>query len=441
MALVTVGLSFATLAIDWTIRQKRIEEAGWLWAGGPDGARELLSTIAGSMITVTGVVFSITIVVLALASSQFGPRLLRTFLRDRGTQTVLGTFISTFTYCFLVLRTVRSDDAGEFVPHISVTIAIGLALASVGVLIYFIHHISVSIQAPIILARVADELDRGIERLFPECLGEAVQERKDDGERRQIPQGFDREARTLPAGTSGYLRAIDGDRLMEIAIENDLIVRLEYRPGHFVIQGSELALIWPKEKVNDQLIDKMKGLFIVGPERTETQDVEFAVHQIVEVALRALSPGVNEPFTAITCVDRLGAALCRLAGREIPSPYRYDPANKLRVIADGVDFPGVADAAFNQIRQSARSSAAVTIRLLETLVIVVRSVNREEDRTALLRQAVMIERGGREGLAEEQDRKDVEERYRAFLKALDEKAARPMHGSGGASVFHLHTDR
>jgi uncharacterized membrane protein len=233
MALVTIGLSFATLAIDWTVKQKVIEQVGWLWAGGPSGAREILSTIAGSMITVAGVAFSITIVVLALASSQFGPRLLRNFMRDTSNQVVLGSFISTFIYCLLILRTIRDDGASEFVPHISVTLGIVSALASLGVLIYFIHHVSVSIQAPMVIARVAEELDRGIARLFPEKVGQNIGEQGNKQPASDLPAEFFRQASAVPSSATGYLQAVAAGALMAIAEEKDLVLCLNYRPGQF----------------------------------------------------------------------------------------------------------------------------------------------------------------------------------------------------------------
>ncbi len=418
MTIITVGASFATITLDGAVKERLASEVGWIWAGGPEGAREILSTIAGSMITVAGVVFSITVVVLTLASSQFGPRLLRNFMRDTGNQVVLGTFISTFTYCLLVLRTIRSDGTGEeFVPHISVTIGIVLALASLAVLIYFIHHVSISIQAPIIIARVADELDRGIERMFPEKLGEDVKE-DTEPDRRDLPP--ETQGHPVSSDASGYLQAIDTDGLMELAEAKDLLIRLEYRPGQFIVTGNNLLLIWSKQPVDESLVGKVNGLFFLGPERTEEQDVEFSVHQLVEVGVRALSPGINDPFTAMTCVDRLGEALSRLAERELPSKYRYDEGHKLRVIAKGTTFADVADAALNQMRQYGRSSASVTLRLLESLAVVAQHVRRDEDGAAVLRHAGMIERGSREALTEPHDRDAVEERYGKVLEALRE---------------------
>lgn len=419
MTIITIGVSFATITLDGNYKERLANETGWIWAGGPEGAREILSTIAGSMITVAGVVFSITVVVLTLASSQFGPRLLRNFMRDKGNQVVLGTFISTFTYCLLVLRTIRSDGTGEeFVPHISVTIGIVLALASLAVLIYFIHHVSTSIQAPIIIARVAKELDHGIERMFPEKLGEGGKEKTEPADLCDPPSEAD--GQRVPSSTGGYLQGINNDGLMSFAAAKDLLMRLEFRPGQFIVKGSTLVLIWSKQPLNESLVGEINSLFILGAERTEEQDVEFSVHQLVEVGVRALSPGINDPFTAMTCVDRLGEALCRVAERELPSGYRYDDEHRLRVIARSTTFADVADAALNQMRQYGRSSASVTLRLLESLAVVAQHVRRDEDGAAVLRHAGMIERGSREALTEPHDRDTVEERYGKVLEALRE---------------------
>jgi uncharacterized membrane protein len=396
-------------------------KTSWVWGGGADGAREVLSTIAGSMITVAGVVFSITIVAFQLASSQFGPRLLRNFMRDTGNQVVLGAFIATFLYSLLVLRTIRGEGSEEFVPYLSVALAIVLAVVGMGVLIYFIHHVSVAIQASNVVAVVSNELAHAIERLFPEKLGHGVPE---GGLRKasDIPQGFASTAQPITvAGSGGYLQMIDTEKLMAVARAHDLLLELPYRPGHFVEQGSTCALAWPGERVSEQVTAQICAAFIYGPERTLTQDVEFAVDQLVEVAVRALSPGTNDPFTAIRCIDRLGEALCQLTGRAMPSPYRYDDTDTLRVIAPSVTFTGVVDAAFNQIRQYGRTSVAVTIRLLERLAVVVARTYREEDRAVLLRHAVMIEQDSREGIPQEQDRQDVQERFQAVVRALEQR--------------------
>ncbi|MEP0754352.1 DUF2254 domain-containing protein [Trichocoleus sp. Lan] len=419
MALSAIALAFGMLSLDRAAKSGPIESLGWIYTGGPDGARTLLSSVAGSMITVAGTAFSITIVALTLASSQFGPRLMRNFMQDTGNQVVLGTFIGTFIYCLLVLRTVRGDDYNVFVPQISVTIGMVLALASIGVLIYFIHHVSTSMQASHIIRDVGRELDNAIDRLFPQKIGQgkSVPKQRSVAE---IPAGFEKEAAPMLAKESGYLQAIDDELLMKIATSKNLLLRLKYRPGKFIVEGSELVMIWPGERVNKKLTQQFNQAFIFGEQRTEQQDVEFPIDQLVEIAARALSPGINDPFTAIQCINQMTAALCRLAEKDFPSPYRYDKDNNLRAIANPVTFAELVDAAFNQIRQYSKSDVAVKIRLLKAIALIATHTRNQKDRAALLRHAQMIERSSCEEVSEELDRKDIEERYLAAVKALKE---------------------
>jgi uncharacterized membrane protein len=413
-------LAFATVALDAPVAEWLTLNWGWTFTGGAEGASSLLGVIAGSMITIAGVVFSMTLVTLSLASSQLGPRLLRNFMRDTTTQTVLGTFVATFLYCLIVLRTIRRADEVAFVPHLSVSLGVLLAVVSVGVLIYFIHHVSVSIQANEIVARVGTELIEGIERLFPENIGRGAQRIPTEPPDADFLDTFDREARPIGSAGDGYLQFVDGDYLMALAMQEDVVIRLTRRPGHYVVTTHPLALVWPGNRVTDQLVDSVNSAFAMGYQRTSGQDIEFAVNQLVEIAVRALSPGVNDPFTAMTCVDHLGSALCHLAQRDMPSPYRHDSQNQLRVITPVFTFPDVTDTAFNQIRQYGRSSTAVTIRLLETIAVVAGSVQRSENRAALLRHARMIARGAAGGLPEEEDRLEVEERFQLVNQLLNE---------------------
>jgi len=411
MTAIAAVLALAAVSADENFQEHWLIEAGWLYTGSADGARQLLATVAGSMITVAGVVFSITIVALSLASSQFGPRLLRNFMRDRGNQIVLGTFIATFVYCLLVLRTVRGQDGSIFVPHLAVTGAVLLALASVGVLIYFIHHAAVSVQAPIIVANVGRELQNNIDTLFPEDLGHAPEDQESKAGRQAVPEHLDSDARPVSANCDGYVQVIDNDQLMEIAVEHGLLVRVVHRPGHFVMKGDPLALVCPppEKEVESRLCDA----FAIGNQATPTQDVEFAVNQLVEVAVRALSPGINDPFTAAACVDQLGAALARLAGRKIPSPYRHDREGQLRVIAYPLTFADVADTAFRQIRQNGRSHAVVLTRMLETIAAVGKHTRRADDRCALRHHAALV-RECADALPQAADRDDVCARYEAI---------------------------
>lgn len=422
MAGAAVALAFVSVTLDEAVTGWLLLAWGWTFTGGAEGASSVLGIVAGSMITIAGVVFSMTLVALSLASSQLGPRLLRNFMRDTTTQVVLGTFVATFLYCLLVLRTIRRAEEVAFVPHLSVTLGVLFAVASVGVLIYFIHHVSVSIQANEIVARVGTELIEGIDRLYPEHIGRGAPRIPTEPPDADFLDAFDREARPVGAAGDGYLQFIDADALMALAMQEDAIIRLERRPGHYVVAACPLVLVWPGKRVTDQLTERVNSAFALGNQRTTGQDIEFAVNQLVEIAVRALSPGLNDPFTAITCVDRLGSALCRLATRDMPSPYRHDSQNQLRVIAPAATFPTITDTAFDQIRQYGRSSAAVTIRLLETIAVVAGFAHRPEDRAALLRHAEMIARGARDRLSEDEDRRAVEERYQAAIQLCSESA-------------------
>lgn len=413
-------LATTTVALDESVTDWLTLNWGWTFTGGAEGASALLGAIAGSMITIAGVVFSMTLVALSLASSQLGPRLLRNFMRDTATQTVLGTFVATFLYCLLVLRTIRRGNEIVFVPHLSITLAVLLAVASVGVLIYFIHHVSVSIQANEIVARVGTELIEGIERLFPETIGRGTPRIPTEPPDAGFLDTFDRAARPIGSAGDGYLQFVDGNALMALAMQEDVVIRLERRPGHYIVAARPLARVWPGSRVTDGLKDRINSTFALGNQRTSFQDIEFTVNQLVEIAIRALSPGVNDPFTAMTCVNHLGSALCRLAQRNMPSPYRHDARDQLRLITPVFTFPDVADAAFNQIRRHGRASAEIAIRLLETIAEVARFAHRPEDRAALLRHAKMILRGARGGLLEYEDRQKVEERFRSANQLLSE---------------------
>jgi uncharacterized membrane protein len=413
-----VGLSFLTIFFDRAVQHSWLKEFESVYSGGPDGARAVLAAIAGSMIGVTGVVFSITIVTLTLASAQFGPRLLRNFMRDLGNQIVLGTFIATFVYCLLVLRVVRDIDDMQFVPHISVTCGLALALASLGVLIYFIHHVSVSIQADHIIAAVSDDLHDTLERLFPEKVGQEVPET-------EIPDNVDAlladaafSGQPVLATQSGYLRAVDGDGLMQIATANDCLFRLEHRPGDFVTQSCPLITVWPRDRVDERLSESLNNVCILGRQRTYAQDIGFAFYQLTEIAVRALSPGVNDPFTAVACIDYVGAALCQLAGRRLPSVYRYDEAKRLRVIAPPQTFVDIVHVVLDPIRQYSRTSITVVLQLLDMITIVAPHICREEDREALLHQAKLIKQGSDEGLVVAWDRQQVTARYETVVQAL-----------------------
>jgi uncharacterized membrane protein len=417
MAVLATILAFTMLMLD---RTGKSIDYWWIYTGGASGARSLLEVVAGSMISVSATAFSITIVALQLAASNFGPRLLRNFMQDTGNQVVLGTFIGTFIYCLLVLRTIRGEGDGYelFVPQLSVTMGILLAVISVGVLIYFIHHASTIIQASHVIENVSEELHKAIERLFPEKIGRGGLhdiEQVDE----EIPFDFEQESRTIRTDSTGYLQAIDNEKLMKLATKHNLLLRIEYRPGKYIINGCSLAMVFPSERINKKLSKRINDAFILGKERTEQQDVEFPINQLVEIALRAISPAVNDPFTAIRCIDTLAAGLCHLVQRNFPSPYRYDKNNKLRVIAEPIIFDELASCAFNQIRQYGKSDAAVSIRLLDAITRISTYTNNPKYQRVLRHHADMILQDSSNELSQEQDCKNLQERYNDLIQSLN----------------------
>ena len=418
------ALAFLLLYLDRTAigTGGRLE---WLYSGGAGGAKTLLSALAGSIITVAGVVFSITIAALTQASSQFGPRLLRNFMSDTGNQVVLGTFVATFVYCLLVLRTIHDEvsDVEAFVPQASVTVAVLLAAVSIVVLIYFIHHVSMSLQAPSVVAAVREDLERVIARLPDDQQGTGVCLAPSDAN--GLPHDFDAGSRAVTATVEGYVQAVDYDGLMEAAEKADVVLHLDYRPGDFVICGSRLMRAWPSGRCDAELCERLNGAFICGRHSTPEQDVEHGIRQMVEVAVRALSPGINDPFTAINCVDALGSALCGIARRGLAGPMRYDGHGRLRLVTPVTTFAGVADTAFNQIRQYGAGSVAVTMRLLEVITLCGRQATSDDQRQALLRHANMVYRQGMNVIGEQDDRADVRHRWEMAVRVLVRSGAPP----------------
>ncbi len=389
----------------------------WMYPNKPEGARALLSIVAGSMITVAGVVFSITMVALTLASTQFGPRLLINFIRDTGNQVVLGTFISTFVYCLLVLRTIRSGEEALYVPDLSISMGVLLALISIIVLIYFFHHVAESIQASHIINNVKMDLDNTVNRLLPDLESLSANSVKNPWMTLQdLPPDFDENSYEISATKSGYLQAMDLGGIKHFAIENDLIVRSFHKPGDYIFHGSTIAKIYPEGDFDSSKGTKFNSFLITGKNRTNEQDIEFAMDQLVEIAVRSLSPGVNDPFTAITCIDQLGDVMCTLKDRSFPLTHIYDERNRLRVITKSVSFSDLMDTAFNQIRQNSKSVASVTIRLLHTLCVLSVNTRSEEISSSVLKHARMIYRGAGEGLREELDRKKA---YDIYCEIMD----------------------
>lgn len=393
--IVGVVCGFVLPMLDLTVDFSKYESI-WLQTT-TDGSRSVLSTIAGSMVTVAGVVFSLTMVTLSIASGQFGSRVLRSLREDNTAQVAMGALLGTSVYCFLVLRTLQ--DREEYVPVLSVNAAIMAAIACLIILIYFVHNVASEIQAPQIVAALGADLNGSIERLYPEEIGRTLSDAAQPTDAELA--AFRRECVTVDTKGEGYLQGIDVATLLSSAKSHDVIIELHKRPGDFITTGDAIADVGPAAQTSDDLLQTIRDTLIIGTSRTPRQDVNCAVHELVQVAIRALSPAVNDSFTAMNSIDRLGAALCRLALREIPSAFRYDEEDQLRVIARPCAFSEVMGAAFNQIRQCGAGSGATMLRLLEALTTIAARVTRDEDKEAIEDQLQMIERASRENFADE----------------------------------------
>lgn len=405
-------LATGSVIIDTRFEAELAEFASFVFSGGPESARAILSIIAGGMLGVAGTVFSITLVVLTLATNSLGPRLLRHYMHDRLNQIVLGTYVATFVYSLIILSTIQSHQGQEFVPRLSILIGIGLSIANIFLLIIFIHHISVSIQADQVVSNVTHSLDSTVRKLYPESLGPSHAEEESvdlSFYYSEYPEKYE-----VPCTTSGYLQYLNINRLIPWCVANDLWLELHLRPGDYAIRSLPIATLHTKSKIEEDSAAEMEQFFFYGDKRTPVQDAEFAVHQVVEVAARALSPGVNDPYTAITCIDKLTSVLTYLVRAQFPSPYRQDANGQFRVLARTLDFTGMLDAAFNQIRQFGASSPAVIIRLMDRLVILYRVAGHRRSRKAILRHARMVYRAGEDHFNEPNDRDDLLKRYLQF---------------------------
>jgi uncharacterized membrane protein len=411
----SILLAVGSVYLDNTVS---ISQEGWLRffiVNSPDSARTILSTISGAMIGVAGTVFSVTLVALTLASSQFGPRLIKKFMYVRLNQVVLGTYISTYLYCLIVLIAIKGSEDYMFIPSLSILIAILTAIVNIILLIVFIHQIAVSIQADKVVSDISNFISNQVETLFPERMGNEKEIGNEINVKKEIASYSKRISCKSPK--SGYLQYIDEESLMDVISENDLLFDLNFRPGAFLVKGLEIGFIHSNQELKKEQLEKIQDQFVIGEVKTSQQDLEFSIHQMVEIAARALSPGVNDPFTAIACIDNLTATLSYLVQAEFPSKYRYDKDEKLRIIADTLDFEGVLDAAFNQIRQFAGGSPSVIIRMMEALITIKSFVKEGPYEKALVKHAEMVFRLGKDTISEKNDLEDLRTRAKKILNS------------------------
>jgi uncharacterized membrane protein len=392
IALGAVGAGLSSLEEQYPAISSAVPEVLFPTHADPEIAQAILTDIATSIMTVVSIVFAILLMTLTLASTQFSPRILVSFTRDKVTQWTLGIFLGTFSYCIAALPAARSLPH-PFVPVATVTGAMLLAPVSVGWLIYFIHHISHAISVNHIVDRIRRETELVIDELMPDRRREAQFDLPNETfmERLEI---------LLKSRQSGYIRFVHIDRLRSLAAEYRLSVRVERRVGHFVPEGVALMLVSRSDRLTEQRILQLLAAIDIGPTRTMQQDVEFGIVQIVDIGLRAISPAVNDPSTAITCVDQLSCILIRWLDRARPPSHYYQPPHVLRVIVPWMNFTGLLDLAFEQLRHYSVADAAVSLRLMRALGDIASTVDDPAIRQALLERGHRLMAGCAEHLQE-----------------------------------------
>ncbi|GJE40780.1 DUF2254 domain-containing protein [Methylobacterium persicinum] len=382
-------------------------DQNWGYSGGAEGARALLSAVASSTIGVAGTTFSITIAALSLASGQMGPRLLRNFTRDARNQIVLGIFLGTFAYALMVLRTVRTVQESPFVPHLAITGAIALALLSLATLVWFVHHIAASINVETVVDAVYGDLCKAVEA---RTLDEA-----DEARPSERPY-----ANAVVGKGSGYLQAVDVEGLADWAHEHDLTIALRVRPGDYVPSGYPVAFVSAGGGDAEAAISRT---LTFGRRPAALQDLEYSIRQLVEIAVRALSPGINDPFTAGSVVDHLGDALCRVAARHLPTGTAVREG-RVVLVHPVTDYDGLCDAMFHMIRQNAAGSAHVLGRMLDVLARVAEVERRPDRSSELCRHAGLVIAAARRDVPDSSDLADLEDRFRR-IRAIAPAAGTP----------------
>lgn len=407
---ITVSGALVVFAVSqWLDRAEHVGTIalpGWLNQGSAADARALLSATAGAIITTLGLVLSITVLTLSIAASQFGQRLLRRYMRDRGTQACIGVFAATFVFSLLTLLSVTSRaNEKEYVPWLSIWISTVWALACIGVLIYYINHVALGIQVNNVLADLSADFRWAIRQNYrpnPPAIAQIPEVRPD---------------LALTAPVTGYIQLIDYCALVPAAAEADAVVQFLCRPGQFVVRGTTLAVAGGSKIPGSCLQDLFGHTVRIGVRRTLMQDPEFAIAQIVEIALRAMSPAINDPNTAVNCVNWLADGLRELAHCSSRNPVHVDSVGNIRVIESLNEFAGVVAAAYDPIRQVARNSPMLCIGMLNSISLIAPFVQAEAGKEALNNQARLLSEGLLPNMVRS-DREDIAAAYRRAAEAL-----------------------
>lgn len=424
MVITAIALAGGLIEFDANTSWNGTKHFPLLFGVGAEGSRGMLTAIAGSMLTVAALAFSLTLTTITQVSSQYSPRVLRNFMADRINQIVMGYFVAIFTYCLIVLGTIRGTDENKFVPGTAVLVGLLLALGGVAALILFIHHIAESLQTGTIVRHIHEETVEAIKNLFPDKFGDPI----DDAEEVKTALKYGSENmgwHPVVSSHTGYLQRINTDGLLQWAIRHKVVLRIDRDMGGFVGENSVIFSVRsgmerPDPDEADWPDDLIKYVSI-GRNRSISQDVSFGIQQLVDIALKALSPGINDTTTAIMAVDYLGAIVAQLAHRDFPAPLRSD-GKHLRILVMSANFENYTRLAFDLVRVNAKGNHAVFRRLIRALALVSDCIVDEKRKAIIHEQALLIVAHAEETLATHYEK----EKVRSLYDTLKEKWTIPV---------------
>jgi uncharacterized membrane protein len=423
MSLGAILLAWTMYWVDVHIPNEALQNSRFVLSGTPGEMRSALLNMAGTVLATAGVVFTLLTLPLSTVAAQYGSRLLRVFLGDRTTQFVLGMFVGTFVYCMAGALSIPSVTTQPEGPQLTATVAVYLMLATFATLILLVQHISTMLQAPNIASAAGAELREVVsaEISHEDTSGDDAK-RGFEGppESQEVPDALaETEGYPVGARRTGYIQYIDPNILRTLAEEKNLVIRLQHKPGRHVGSGAVLALVWPAGRVDEQAGKLMRRAFQIGNGRTPTQDVQYAVNQLTEMAVRAMSPAINDPFTAMTCLDHIGDGLVMFLQRGERGSHYYDRDGRLRLILEPVTFDELLSAAFDMLRHASCDNASVLLHMLEVIDGIGREAKSPETRQQLLRHVKLIQAESQAGDLIEQDRQAIQLSGQALQAKLE----------------------
>jgi uncharacterized membrane protein len=416
MSFAAVLLAWAMYNLDGLIPNEILQNSRLILSGTPSELRAALIGMASSVLATAGVVFTLLTLPLSTVAAQYGSRLLRVFLGDRTTQLVLGTFVATFVYCLAAALSILPLNVEPEPPQLTVTVGLFLMLATFSSLILLVQHISIMLQAPNIAAAAGVELREVVLAEIPEMTMSGEDRLGGSG---LLPASLvEKDGYPVRVRQAGSIQYIDPHYLLTLAREQNIVIRLLRKPGDIVWRNERVALVWPAANVDEELERQLWNAFRIGNGRTPTQDVAYAVNQLVEMAVRAMSPAINDPFTAMTCLDHIGEGLALFIHQGEKRPYYYDQDNQLRLILDPVTFVELLDGAFNMLRHASCDNASVLLHMLGVIADIGKQAGSPEARQELIRHVSLIQAESQAGAIIEWDRQQIAQRCTELTDSL-----------------------